>query len=372
MIETVANTSALAAGLRKRIESEGPITFCEWMKAALYDSDEGYYCRADRTRWGSEGDYRTSPERTSQFAATFARYFAKLHKQLGRPTAWTILEAGAGEGHFAAGLLQTLEQYFPNVFAATSYAIDEVSEHSAVRARERLLPFGDRIQFRNLEDVDINFGVVFSNELLDAFPVHRIVLNEGEIREFYVTISESGNFEWLLAAPEFALSRRLADYFETVGCRPAEGQVVEVNLEVEEWLRRVAARMRAGYVVTVDYGASAEELYSTLAAKEGTLRGFQRHQFVDDLLAQPGEHDLTSNVNWSFVTAVGEGLGLDFVEFSRQDRFLLANGFLEQLEAESLLARDDAARLQLSKAAREMILPDGMAGHFQVLVQKKK
>jgi SAM-dependent MidA family methyltransferase len=342
------------------------------MRAALYDPVDGYYCRAGRNRWGREGDYRTSPERTPLFAATFARYFAGLYAQLARPAAWTILEAGAGDGHFAAGLLQALQNSFPQVFKATSYVIDEVSPASAAQARERLQSFADRVQFRKLDEVEINPGIVFSNELLDAFPVHRVTLIDGELREFYVTVAENGNFDWLLLAPSPVVSERLKQYFEEVGSKAEIGSVVEVSFEIEEWLRRVAAKMRNGYVVTVDYGAVAEDLLSPPAARAGTLRGFHRHQFVDDLLAQPGEHDLTTTVNWSFVQFVGSSVGLEFVELSRQDWFLLANGLLEQLEIETAQAKDAGARLQLSTAAREMILPTGMAAHFQVLVQQKK
>jgi SAM-dependent MidA family methyltransferase len=371
MIETLSNASSLAARLRERIKRGGAITFCDWMKAALYDSNDGYYCRADRCRWGREGDYRTSPERSPLFADTFSRYFAALHEQIGGPASWTIFEAGAGEGRFAECLLQTLQTYFPSVFTATSYVIDEVSPFSRGRARERLQPFADRVQFSGFDDVGIDHGVVFSNELLDAFPVHRIILQGGEFREFYVTVGENGNFEWLLEAVSSDLSPRLEAYFEEVGMQPPEGQVVEVSLEMWDWLRRAATSMRTGYVVTVDYGAAAEDLYSPMANREGTLRGFQRHEFIDELLAQPGEHDLTTTVNWSFVKGVGARAGLEFVELSRQDRFLLANGFLEQLEVESRQAKDEAERLRLSSAAREMILPDGMAASFQVLVQKK-
>ena len=371
MIETLPDTSSLADRLRERIKQAGAITFCDWMKAALYDSTEGYYCRGDRRRWGREGDYRTSPERTPLFAASFARYFASLYEQLNRPAAWTILEAGAGEGHFASGVLEALQIYFPNVFAGTSYVVDEASPFSSRNAGERLQPFEERVQFKSLDEVEIDHGVVFSNELLDAFPIHRIVLADGKFKEFYVTIGERGDFEWLLRDLSTELSPRLDDYFEAVGMQPGEGQVIEVSLEIEDWVRRVAARMRRGYVVTVDYGASAEDLYSALANLEGTLRGFQRHQIVADLLAQPGEHDLTTTVNWSFVQAVGKRAGIDSVELSRLDRFLLANGILEQLEAKSRQARDDGERLQLSSAAREMILPDGMAASFQVLVQEK-
>ena len=371
MIETISNSSSLTTRLRERIKSEGAITFCDWMKAALYDPDDGYYCRADRTRWGRQGDYRTSPERTSLFAASFARYFAKLYHQLGEPSEWTIVEAGAGVGQFAEALLQTLQEFFPNIFTATRYTIDEISLPSGTMARDRLRPFADRVHFGKLADIEIDPGVVFANELLDAFPVHRLTMQEGELKEFYVTVGEHGTFEWQLAAPHRSLMPRFEAYFEEFGVSLAEGQVAEVNLEIEEWLRKVAARLRTGYLITVDYGAESEDLYSSAANQEGTLRGFRRHQFVANLLAQPGEHDLTTTVNWSFVKLAGRRCGFELVEFERQDRFLLSCGLLEQLQVETSRAASESERLRLTTGAREMIFPDGMAASFQVLVQKK-
>jgi SAM-dependent MidA family methyltransferase len=371
MIETIQNSSALAERLRERIKHDGPITFHDWMNAALYDPNDGYYCRVDQTRWGREGDYRTSPERSSLFAATFARYFARLYDDLDSPSQWTIVEVGAGEGHFASGVLLTLRRFFPQVFSATSYVIDEVSPNSRTLAEERLQAFSDRVQFKKLQEVETNPGVVFSNELLDAFPVHRLTMDEGRLREFFVGVDEDEKFEWTLGEPRPDYFQRLRDYFKEGAIQLAEGQVVEVSLEVEEWLRNVAARMRAGYLVTVDYGAAVEDLFSPMAGKNGTLRGFQRHKLVDDLLARPGEQDLTTTVNWSFVKSCGDRLGFEVAAFERQDKFLLVAGLLEQLALESQECEGEAERLRLSTAAREMILPDGMAAHFQVLVQKK-
>ncbi|MBA3768113.1 MAG: SAM-dependent methyltransferase, partial [Acidobacteria bacterium] len=113
--------SSLAERLRERIRCEGAITFHDWMQAALYDADEGYYCRPELPRWGRTGDYRTSPERSPLFAATFARYFATLYEKLCAPEVFAIVEAGAGAGHFAAGVLETLRRWYPRVFAATRY-----------------------------------------------------------------------------------------------------------------------------------------------------------------------------------------------------------------------------------------------------------
>lgn len=365
------STSELAEQLRERIKLGGPLTFCDWMKAALYDSDAGYYCRADRNRWGREGDYRTSPERSSLFGATMARYIVRLYEESGKPPSLDIIECGAGDGRFAAALLETLQSDFPHVYSITRYVIDELSPHSQSLAQKRLTPFADRVLLQSLDSIQTDFGVVFSNELLDAFPVHRVKLEAGRLREFFVDIAADGEFEWTLGAPS---TERLSDYFASCGVELGEGQIAEVNLEIEPWLQRVASTLRAGYVITVDYGAEVSELFPASAVDPryfGTLRSFQRHQIMDNVLSNPGEQDLTSTVNWSFVRATGEQLGLKVTALERQDKFLLANGLLEQLETESRRHQGEAGKLRLSNAALEMIMPTRMGAHFQVMVQHK-
>jgi SAM-dependent MidA family methyltransferase len=370
MIDTVSSTS-LSERLRERIEREGPITFRDWMSAALYDPEGGYYCRGDRERWGRAGDYRTSPERSSLFAATFARYFARLYDELEKPSALQIVESGAGAGDFAHGVLANLERNFPDVFAATTYLVDEVSAHSRGRVRERLQAFATRVEFAEVEHESFSAGVIFANELLDAFPVHRIVLRDGEYREFHVTADSEGQFQWLEQALSPELLERLADYIRLSGITPAAGVVIEVNVEIGKWLRKIDSILRRGFVVIVDYGAAADQLFSDRTNPDGTLRGFRKHEFVADLLDGPGEHDLTATVNWTAVKASAARLGFELVEFARQDQFLLANGLLEQLASETSMAASESEQLKLRNEARELILPEGMASHFQVLVLKK-
>jgi len=368
MIATISITS-LSQRLRERIEREGPITFRDWMSAALYDPEGGYYCRSDLQRWGREGDYRTSPERSSLFAATFARYFVQLYEQLGKPEPFGIVESGAGAGHFAAGVLAKLQRNFPDVFSATTYVVDETSAHSRDLVRERLQPFGKQIEF--LEGQTFETGVVFANELLDAFPVHRVVLRDGEYRELYVTANSRGQFQWLEQQLSPGLRESLADYISLCGLTPSAGVVIEINLEIEKWLRKMASVLKCGFLVLVDYGATADQLVSDRANPDGTLRGFRGHEFVADLLQNPGDHDLTATVNWTVVQSSAARLGFELVEFARQDQFLLANGLLEELDSETSTAVSESERLKLRNEAREMILPDGMASRFQVMVLKK-
>jgi SAM-dependent MidA family methyltransferase len=365
-----SDRAPLAERLRERIGREGAISFRDWMEAALYDEHEGYYCRRDTVRWGRAGDYRTSAERSPLFAATFARYFATLYEELGAPSVLSIIDAGAGAGDFARGVLETLRRDWPHVFSATRYYLDEESADARARARERLAPVSERTEFRRLFEIDPQtcVGIIFSNELLDAFPVHRVIQRGRKLYELCVGVNEAGAFGWVEREPK---TPRLAAHFERAGVSLAEGQIAEVNLEAEDWTRRAAHALRRGYIITVDYGEEANELYGAPQRRGGTLRAFHRHTLADDLLARPGEQDLTATIDWTQIRMAGEREGLQTVLFARQDEFLLRAGLLEQLERMTARSPSEADAMGLRLGAREMILPGGMGQSFQVLVQKR-
>ena len=336
----------LAERLRELIRARGPITFRDWMEAALYDPEFGYYNRSDLKRWGREGDYRTSAERSELFAATFARYFAKLYEDLGSPSEWNIIEGGAGDGTFAQRVQRALAETHPRVFEATHYHISEIRNPT------------DSIN-------PANPSLYFSNELLDAFPVHRLT-SEGEL---YVTLDSSSNFTWSVGPLS---TQRLAEFVAQHSVKLAPGQIIEVNLAIDDWLSSVTSKLKQGFVITVDYGAEAAELYDFSLRPNGTLRAFSKHGFVDDVLSAPGEYDITSSVNWTQVKATGERLGLQVVDFESQDRFLLKVGLLDVLERRLSRMERASDQLRLTTDAREMLLPGGMGSSFQVLVQQRR
>jgi SAM-dependent MidA family methyltransferase len=280
-----------------------------------------------------------------------------------------IVECGAGDGSFASGVLRTLRDQYPAQLARTRYIVYELSADGRRRAQERLSEFGERVQFCSEWDrVSVKSGIYFSNELLDAFPVHRVVMSEGRFSEYYVDVDSGGNFVWSIGPMSTA---RLFEFVSAHSIELREGQTIEINFAIDEWLRTVAAKLERGFVVTVDYGAEADELYDPALRPDGTLRGFSRHGFVDDLLSEPGEYDLTTSVNWTQVKAVGEKLGLKTIDFVSQDKFLLNAGLLDQLQYRLDRAESEAEKVSLTTGAREMILPGGMASSFQVLVQKR-
>jgi SAM-dependent MidA family methyltransferase len=360
--------SSLTDRLRTRIRSEGPISFHDFMSLALYDNESGYYSR-EHQRWGRAGDYRTSPERSVLFAATLANYFAHLYKKLGSPAQWTVVEVGAGSGEFSEGVLNSLRLRDPEVFKAITYVIDERSPAALVSIRKRLAPFGDQVSFARIADLSpISKGIIFSNELLDAFPIHRVTIRAGKLAEFFVAVDETGKFVWTVAEPSTPALER---YFDDAGFQLVEGQVAEINLALREWIKLAAEKLKRGYVVTVDYGAEASELFSPAHRAAGTLRGFRQHRMADDVLADPGQQDITSTINWSDVIGIGESAGLKQIVFERQDQFLLQEGLLAELEQRVNETADESEKVRLRTSAREMILPEGMAVSFQVLVQEK-
>lgn len=364
--QDTVTSSTLAERLAEQIRLHGPMTFRAWMEWALYDSRQGYYVRTDQPRWGREGDYFTSPQRSELFASTFARYFVRLYHNLGRPDRWTILECGAGDGTFAHGVLSTLGALFPEVFEATTFTIDEISIDARRIMAQRLRGFGERVQFVSLTNPDpISVGIVFSNELFDAFPVHLLTLINGRVQEIYVAATDSGGFMFTPGEPS---TPKLTEFCIKHEIEPTEGQMIEINLGIEEWLTTISEKLKKGYLITVDYGAEAAELFTRT---HGTLRAYSRHQLVDDVLIAPGQHDITCSVNWSQVMTTGARLGFEVVEFEQQDKFLLHAGLPEELQRRLDETAGEANRLDLTTAAREMILPGGMASSFQVLVQRR-
>jgi SAM-dependent MidA family methyltransferase len=211
-------------------------------------------------------------------------------------------------------------------------------------------------------------GVIFANELLDALPAHRVRWRGGRLRELCVGLDAAGQFAWVECEPT---TPRLGAHFARLGVELEEGQAAEVNLAAEEWLARAASAFARGYVVLVDYGAEASQLYNPTLRPEGTLRAFQRHQLSADALARPGEQDLTTTVNWTQMRRAAEDAGLRLAAYARQDEFLLRAGLLDQLERMSARLATEAERVALRVSTRDLILPGGMGESFQVLVWEK-
>jgi SAM-dependent MidA family methyltransferase len=202
-------------------------------------------------------------------------------------------------------------------------------------------------------------GVILSNELVDAFPVHRVVMRPLGLREIYVGWDGSGFIEIETPPASPALER----HFERLGVTLEAGQRADVNLQALEWMRQVGAILRRGLVFTIDYGHTATDLYAP-SRKDGTLLCYHRHAVSDSPYLRVGQQDLTAHVDFTSLALAGQEAGLTVTGFTNQLHFLMGLGI------ESAFAGVDPESPE-SAAMRALLRPDGMGTTYKVLIQHK-
>lgn len=355
----------LAALLIDRIRSHGPITFAEYMEACLYHPQLGYYAQADQVE---RRDYFTNVDTGPLFARLLARQFEEMWCFLGRPDPFVLVEAGAGTGVLAKHILDFVAESLPAFYAALRYV---AVERSAVRreAQGRTLAMHARSgRFDGAGELPhrILAGCIFSNELLDAMPVHRVVQTDGKLQELYVTVGDSGFHEQLGPVS----SPRIVEYFAAQGITLREGQHSEVGLDACDWLGDAGERLRRGFVLTIDYGREAGELYDKCHMR-GTMLAYERHRASEDFYRAPGEQDLTAHVSFTALDLWGRRVGLVRTGLTSQSNFLLtlarkSNG--ADIEIPDLGEQERLRRRLLFKT---LIYPEGMGETFHVLVHRK-
>jgi SAM-dependent MidA family methyltransferase len=359
-------TSPLAAELRERIATSGGLPFAEFMAACLYHPRYGYYM-TPRERIGKHGDFFTSSSVHALFGRLIARQLAQMAEHLGGAT-FQVVEQGAGEGHLALDILDALAKDVPELYARLGYTLVEVSPASRARQARTLAAHAERVQWCTAEDWSLPCGCFLSNELVDAFPVHVVVREGGTLSELFVVNAVDGDFAEAFREPS---ATALAEHFRWLGTAPVEGNRAEVNLVAPVWMRDVAARLGRGFVMTIDYGYPAAELYAP-HRRTGTLLCYRQHQADDNPYAAVGEKDITSHVDFTALQRAGEEAGLETLWFGEQYRFLLGLGFVEELLRLQAQCADEREARGLRLTLKNLILPEqGMGETFKVLVQGK-
>ncbi|MGB3309262.1 MAG: class I SAM-dependent methyltransferase [Nodosilinea sp.] len=355
------------------------ISFAEFMALALYHPQGGYYTSQDAIL-GFEGDFVTSAHLGHDFGELLAIQFAEIWAHLERPDPFALVEMGAGQGLIAAEVLGTLQHHFPDCFAALSYQIAEKSGQMRAIQTDRLSPWAGRVTWVELDTLpdDSITGCFFSNELVDALPVHQVVVTESGLQEIYVTLG-SGAESTLQEVVDVPSTPRLADYFAFVGVDLADPQYApgyrtEVHLAALDWMKTVAAKLHQGYVLTVDYGYPASRYYSR-ARNQGTLQCYYRHAHHDNPYSHLGRQDITAHVNFTALEHQGEQCGLETLGATQQGMFLMALGLGDRLAALGQIQANDPATVNLAIQRRDrlhqLINPMGL-GNFVVLVQGKR
>ncbi len=351
--------------LAERIRRYGPIPFADFMRESLYHPMYGYYSKAESQRFT---DYYTSVDVHPIFGRLLARKFAWMWEQLERPKEFVLVEAGAGVGRLAQHILNFCEAKLPEFYAAVRYVAVERSAARREQAAMRLKHHDEagHVHIGPEIPAHIPAGCVFSNELIDALAVHRVVMRGSTLREIFVGC-ENGKFVDVIAP---VLTCAIHEYFATQGIVLNEGQHAEAGLEACDWITEVGRRIDLGFVLTIDYGHRAPELFDERHMR-GTLLAYREHRVSEDFYASPGEQDLTAHVNFTALETWGKRSGLETAEFTSQTAFLLAlgegNEFADLYDPGQSEAEQIRARLQL----KTLIHPEGMGERFQVLVQRK-
>jgi SAM-dependent MidA family methyltransferase len=349
----------LVAALRDEIERDGAITFERFMELALYHPQHGYYvARSDRpTR---TGDYLTAPETHPLFGHALARQLDEMWQGLGRPRDFALREYGAGTGSLAVSILDGLRAEGSGLIGSIRYqpVESDLARTDAVRTRVREAGFGEALSVND----HARTGCFLANELLDALPVHRVRQVDGVLREIFVTWRDG----WFADDARDPSTDALAAYLGAAGVTLADGQDAELNLRAPAWIRSAASELERGYLLLIDYGHPAAELYGPRRFR-GTLLGYRGHEVSEDPYAAVGEQDLTSHVDLSAVESAATRAALRVVGRTTQAEFLTALGLGELLDRLGRTAGTDPAGYIAARAATLRFLDPRAMGAFAVL-----
>lgn len=366
------------------------IPFAAFMELALYAPEGGYYATKAGI-FGATGDFVTSPFLAADFGELLAEQFFEMWVAIGQPEPFTLVEMGAGQGLVVQDVLRYLHRHHFDCFAALEYWIIESSPALVAKQKQHLQNLANSwghlhwYTWEQIAPASI-VGCCFSNELVDAFPVHRVAIAQNQLQEVYVTLADASDSSPSASAPlpQFQdvwgdlSTPALRDYFDLVGINLLDGSypdgyTTEVNLAALDWMATVANRLQRGYVLTIDYGYPAQRYYSPRRS-EGTLQCYFQHAHHNDPYRHIGQQDITAHVDFTALERQGERCGLETLGFVQQGLWLMALGLGDRIAALSHQQADSPQAvqrvLQRREALHALMNPMGL-GNFGVLVQGK-
>jgi len=301
------------------------------------------------------------------FGRLLARQFFQMWQILENPQPFWIVEQGAHDGQLACDILEWCRSEVPEFFRAIRYAIVESSEAACTaqkKSTEKARVIESVTWFDKLASLnEYPVGVFFSNELIDALPVRVVTYQSGKWQEKCVTLNEGKAFAWKTSSIE---DQELIQIVEALPLPAVEGYTTEINLRARQWMGEVASVIKRGYVVTIDYGFPASIYYAPFRMS-GTLTGYKNHQRIEEILTEPGQHDITAHVDFTALARTGEKAGLKTLGFIDQQRFLM--GVARKEFSEGTGPHVHIGENQ--RAWNTLTHPEFLGTRFQVLLQAK-
>ncbi len=354
------------------IRQKGPLTVAQYMELALYAPEVGYYSRRVQAS-GREGDFYTSVDVGPLFGRLLAFQFAEMARALASdgddaPLTIDLVEAAAGNGRLSRDILDAAEVHHRWFYDRVALHLVERSASARAAHADGLGPHAGKLR-SSCDHLPARItGVVFANELLDALPAHQVEMTADGLREIYVDLDGDRLVDRAGPLSTPSLDR----YLDQVGVRLDVGTRAEINLDAQNWVRDAAARLASGYLVIIDYGYPAAELYGPHRSR-GTLSTFARHQLdgpgappgrAPAWLADPGSRDITAHVDFTGIQKAAEGAGLTLAGVTDQTHLLMniaaSSGLLDELNA--------SERVKERLALKTLVVPGGLGSTHSVIV----
>ena len=363
-LQKILNTK-VDDSLKKRV------TFAQYMDLVLYHQEYGYYSSGIASI-GSQGDFFTSSSLGKDFGELLAVQFSEMWHQLGCPNPFYLVEMGAGNGELAQDMFNFWQDNQP-LKQALKYIIIEQSPALTKQQQKLLLSFDSYdLSWKSWSDLTPNSieGCFFSNELVDAFPVHLVTKKDQRLQEVYVNIDQGKLTETIASIS----TNKLATYFDEIGIdllhkNYPEGYRTEVNLHTSDWLETIDSKLKRGYILTIDYGYAADKYYRP-ARNQGTLQCYYQHRRHNNPYVNLGYQDLTAHVNFTALENQGNRFELKTIGFTQQALFLMSLGLGDRLNELSSGKYNAVEIFKRRDALHQLIAPAGLGG-FGVLIQGK-
>ncbi|HET6912014.1 MAG TPA: SAM-dependent methyltransferase [Rhodanobacteraceae bacterium] len=361
-----AHSQQLSDAIRAEIAASGPMPFARFMERCLYAPGLGYYS-AGRLKFGEAGDFVTAPELGSLFAHCVANALAPALRACGEGA--VFFELGGGSGAFARDCLLALQSLdaLPG-----QYWLLEPSADLRERQRDRLRDALPEAVFARVQWLDRPpqapwSGVLFANEVLDALPVTRFRVGEGEVFEEHVALDADGAFIRVDQPADALVAGAVRHLQRKLGAPFADGYRSEVLPQLPWWIEAIAGTLQQGAALFVDYGYPRREFYLP-ERRDGTLVCHYRHRAHGDALWNPGLQDITAFVDFTALIEAGIAAGFDFVSYASQAQFLMASGLDAAFAQAYSEANDEAARYALAQQVKKLTLPGEMGERFQAML----
>ena len=346
-----------------RASEIGYLTFDEFIRLALYHPEFGYY-NQERQKIGTGGDFYTSSNVSDVFGRALGRWFIYIFRNF--EINKEILELGAGTGRIAQSVLAVIKELDEQLFSELTYTLVETSSYHQMMQKETLKDYDHVLYINSLQELNEINGIVFSNEFFDAFPVHIIEKKNGKLFELVVSIEN----DTLIEKSIHLQNLDIVAFLERQNLMLADGQRMEIPLAMEDYYRELTLKIQKGLLLTIDYGYTDEE-WRDPAHRRGSIRGFQQHKMIANIIKNPGEMDITTHIHWDRLRFCQKELEMETVAFLPQNEFLISCGILEEF-TETASLNPFSLEHKRNRAIRTLIDSGQISAYFKALVQTKK